>query len=174
MNEPDHNTDVYRIVRFIHRFIREKGREPTTDEIISNSGIDYEVEVEQEDLDRLNQHNANYLVYTGEGYGLRGKGAEFLRNAQLMEVNERLIEREKQSAAVETLFTIALLMVGIMQVGVTLGVPSPIKTIFSIATPLIAIGVIGVALIMGGDNLSEVWKKEKNRWANGEKEVLPF
>lgn len=77
------------------------------------------------------------------------------------EVNE-LIEHQKRSAAVETLFTIALLLFAGSQLMVTVysATPTMADLIFLIATPITTLSVIVIALLIGGENLYEVVRDE--------------
>lgn len=74
----------------------------------------------------------------------------------------RLVEIEKKSSAVETLFTIALVLFAQGQLTATLYSPNmELGELMLMAGGIfMGLGVIGVSLLLGGDVLIEVWKKE--------------
>lgn len=76
---------------------------------------------------------------------------------------EELIEHQKRSTAVETLFTITLLLVSSFQITITLAsqeISNFTLVLFGVLMPFLTLGTIVVALTIGGENLLHVIKKE--------------
>lgn len=75
---------------------------------------------------------------------------------------EILIKHQKRRSAIETLFTIALILFASSQLMVTVYSPNPniSDILFLIGTPILTFSVIVLALLIGGENLISVIKKE--------------
>lgn len=86
----------------------------------------------------------------------KGSGASSSREVK------QLIRHQKRSAAVETLFTIALLLFAGSQLMLTAYSqnPNPADLIFLVATPVTTLSVVALALLIGGENLYTVIKEE--------------
>lgn len=80
--------------------------------------------------------------------------------------SNNLAQIERKSSAVETMFTIALLLFTAVQILLQLvaEVPPLIKITFFLGTLMTTLGIIAIAWIIGGDNMLEIWEREYEAW----------
>lgn len=177
MNDPDHQTEAYKLLSIVHRFHRTHQRPPTTADVAKelfdreNIADNKELESAKSSLEELRGisyltcNDAPSFVDRDTKWSLDNQGQQFLRNASLTEqlemnrnTNERLVWQEKKSSVVETVFTIALLTFSFVQISYILldnlsG--GNLLAAFTGGTTLFATALL-YAWKIGKDNIQEV------------------
>ncbi|QKQ98077.1 hypothetical protein GKQ38_00875 [Candidatus Nanohaloarchaea archaeon] len=124
-------------------------------------------EVSKADIEYLEDYN---LVDWNHSIVLTHNGIDKLQDYTLLEeieknrqFNQKLMEQEKKSSAVETLFTITLVAFSFVQITTLLlrGQPTGSDYLTTIIVTIFMIAVIYVALEINGDNLEDVANQTK-------------
>ncbi|MFB6199948.1 MAG: hypothetical protein ABEJ83_03650 [Candidatus Nanohaloarchaea archaeon] len=120
MEEPDHDTNSFDIVEYIHFYKRTFQRQPEKEEILD--GVDSAEENDLKGLRSVGYIDKNHMNGK-DHFDLSPDGRDFYESGLLTrsleenrDVNEHLIDQQRRSSAVETIFTLAILSFTYIQV----------------------------------------------------------
>jgi hypothetical protein len=161
MEEPDQDTNSFDIVEYIHRYKRTFQRQPEKGEILD--GVE---SAEENDLNGLrsvgyidgkHMDGKNHFDLTPDGRDFYETGVLTRNLEENRAVNKRLIDQQRRSSAIETIFTLAILSftyIQVMNIILTSNIlKDGAKSILGLTLTAIFSFVLYLAWKIGKDNL---------------------